>query len=80
VHIPDAHGIWMLMLQFPLPSHVGVISVSTVQVGVPQTVSGGWNPAIAQVARPESQEIIPTSHAFERVHIAPAVQGLHAPW
>jgi hypothetical protein len=40
-HIPDAHGASMVSLQFPLPSQVGVMSVSMGQDGVPQAVPSG---------------------------------------
>jgi hypothetical protein len=41
LHIPDAQNICMVMLQFPLPSQVGVISVSIGHEVVPHTVPAG---------------------------------------
>ena len=40
-HIPEAHGLLMLALQFPLPSQVGVTRVSAGQDATPQTVPAG---------------------------------------
>jgi hypothetical protein len=40
-HIPEGHGTVVLSLQSPLPSHVGVTSVSEGQDGAPQTVPFG---------------------------------------
>jgi hypothetical protein len=79
VHIPDGQGIWVLILQLPLPSQVGVISVVSGHDGEPQAVSGGWNPAIWHTALPESHETIPTSHGFARMQVPPAAQGTHEP-
>jgi hypothetical protein len=41
LHIPDAQCIWDVMLQLPLPSQVGVSTVSTGQVAGPHVVPAG---------------------------------------
>jgi hypothetical protein len=41
LHIPDAQGIWLDMLQLPLPSQVGVTMAPPEQVAVPQVAPAG---------------------------------------
>lgn len=41
LHIPDAQGICRVMLQLPLPSQVGVSSVSAGHEAVPHVVPAG---------------------------------------
>jgi hypothetical protein len=40
-HIADGQSVLTLSLQFPLPSQVGVMSVSAGQDATPQTVPSG---------------------------------------
>jgi hypothetical protein len=79
VHIPEGQGVWVLMLQLPFPSQVGVTRVSTGQEAVPQTVPGGWGPFATHLALPDMQEIMPISHALGRVQAPPAVQETQLP-
>jgi hypothetical protein len=40
LHIPDEQVMSRVMLQFPLPSQVGVLNVPSAHITIPQAVPG----------------------------------------
>ena len=78
-HAPEGQAIWTVLLQLPVPSQVGVMSVSIGHDAGPHTVPRGCEPATTQVAVPVSHETLPTSHGFDSVQVPPAVHAPHVP-
>lgn len=68
-----------MSLQLPIPSQVGVTSLSTGQEVGPHTVPAGCEPVTTQVAVPVSHETVPVSQGLGTVHVPPAVHEPHVP-
>jgi len=66
------------MLQFPLPSQVGVLNVPSEHIATPQTVPGSWNPFRAHRG-PEEQDILPALQGFDMGQGSPSVHETQLP-